>query len=87
MGQVETKFLEYLKRRLGEGCLSLSSDEICDGVLGENSEFRHRASFHHALRRLEIRNVINAINGPDGTRHYFIGDYPSIELRTSLGLT
>jgi hypothetical protein len=86
MGEVEAKFVEYLKRRLDEGRLTISDPELREGVLRENPEFRNRAAFRHAIQRLRVRGVFNAINAPDGTTHYFIGTYPTAEIRASLGL-
>ena len=87
MGEVEAKFLEYIKRRLNEGNLTVSADELRDGVLRENPEFRNREAFRRALQRLSVRNVINAVDAPDGTLHYFIGNYATAEIRASLGLS
>ena len=86
MGEVEASLLEYLRRRLNEGRQSVSADELREGVLREHPEFRHRAAFRHGLQRLSIRHVINAVDAPDGTCHYFIGPYPTPEIRASLGL-
>ena len=86
MGEIESILLEYLKRRLEEGRLSVSSDELTEGVLREHPEFRHRAAFLHGLQRLSVRHVINGIDAPDGTCHYFIGSCPTPEIRASLGL-
>ena len=52
----------------------------------EHPEFRYRPAYRHGLDRLERRNEINAINDLNGIRHYFIGPYPSAELRASLGV-
>jgi hypothetical protein len=86
MGEVEAKFVECLQRCLDAGQLSLSSDELHAGVLRDHPQFRNRAAFRHALQRLRVRHVINAISAPDGSSHYFIGSHASPELRASLGL-
>jgi hypothetical protein len=86
MGTVETEMLAYIKRCLESGRLSVPAAEIIDAVVpGEHPEWRFRPAYRYSLERLHRRLVINAIDAPDGTRHYFIGEYPSAELRASLG--
>jgi hypothetical protein len=87
MGTVESEMLAYLERCLAEGRHSVPAREIVDAVVpAEHPEWRHRPAYRHGLERLHRRLVINAVDAPDGTRHYFIGNYPSAELRASLGL-
>jgi hypothetical protein len=86
MGDIEAKLLEYLQRQLSQGHHSVSADELREGVLRENPEFRHRTGFRYGLQRLSVRHVINSVSAPDGSRHYFVGNYASPELRKSLGL-
>ena len=79
--------LAYIKRSLDAGRLSVPAPEILDAVVpAEHPEWRYRPAYRHGLERLHRRFVINAVDAPDGTRHYFIGAYPSAELRASLGL-
>lgn len=79
--------LGYIQRCLAEGRLSVSATEIVNAVVpAEHPEWRRRPAYRYGLDRLLTRNVINAVDAPDGTRHYFIGAYASAELRQSLGL-
>jgi hypothetical protein len=87
MGPVESEMLAYLKRRLQDGALSVSGEEIMAAVLPpDHLEFRSRPAYRHGLERLLRRQIINAVDASDGTRHYFIGTHASSELRASLGL-
>ena len=87
MGPVESDILAYIKQSLAAGRLSVPAAEILHAVVpAEHPEWRYRPAFRHGLERLLRRNVVNAVDAPDGTRHYFIGAYPSPELRASLGL-
>jgi len=87
MGPVESEMLAYVQRCLAEGRLSIPGKEIIDAVVPrDHPDWRHRPSYRHGLDRLHRRHALNAVVAPDGTRHYFIGAYPSAELRASLGL-
>lgn len=87
MGKVESDILAYIKRRLEAGALSVSEAEIMEAVVPpDNPEFRLRPAYRYGLDRLRRRRVINAIADPAGRLHYFIGDYPSVALRESLGI-
>lgn len=87
MGTVESEMLAFIEGRLAEGRLSVPAAEIIDAVVPpDHPDWRYRPAYRHGLERLHRRLVINAIDAPDGTRHYFIGNYPSAELRASLGL-
>jgi hypothetical protein len=87
MGPVETKMLDYIERRLKEGVLSVPEVEIINAVVPlDHPEFRERPAYRHGLERMLRRHVINAVDAPDGTTHYFIGTHASADLRASLGL-
>jgi hypothetical protein len=87
MNSVEADMLGYIKRCLDAGRLSVPAAEILDAVVPrEHPEWRYRPGYRHGLERLQRRRVINAVDASDGTRHYFIGNYPTPELRASLGL-
>jgi hypothetical protein len=87
MGKVESEMFAYIKRCLEAGRLSVPAREIVDAVVPpEQPEFRYRPAYRYGLERLHVRGVINAVDAPDGTRHYFIGPYASPELRASIGL-
>ena len=87
MGPVESEMLAYIERCLAAGRLSVPAREIVDAVVPpEHPDWRHRPAYRYGLDRLLTRHVVNAVDAPDGTRHYFIGAYPSAELRASLGL-
>jgi hypothetical protein len=87
MGKVESEILHYIERRLEEGVLSVTEAEIMDAIIpGDHPEFRLRPSYRYGLERLLRRNRINGIKDSAGITHYFIGNYPSNELRESLGL-
>lgn len=79
--------LAYLTKCLGEGRLAIPGEEIVNAVIPpEHPEWRRRPAYRYGLERFLRRNVVNAIDAPDGSRHYFIGNYPTPELRASLGL-
>jgi hypothetical protein len=87
MGPVESNMLAYIKRRLKEGELSVTGAEIMDAVIpSDHPEFRERPAYRYGLERLRRRHVINVIADQAGTLHYFIGAYPSVALRKSLGI-
>jgi hypothetical protein len=87
MGPVESNMLAYIKRRLEEGELSVTRAEIMDAVIpSDHPDFRERPAYRYGLERLLRRRVINAVSDRAGTLHYFIGAYPSVALRRSLGL-
>jgi hypothetical protein len=87
MGSIEAEMLAYIERCLAEGRLSVPATEIIDAVVpSDHPDWRHRPAYRHGLDRLHRRHVLNAVDAPDGTRHYFIGAYPSAELRATLGL-
>ncbi len=87
MGKVEAEMLAHIKSRLEAGTLSVSETEIMNAVIPQDHpEFRYRQAYKHGLERLHRRLVINAIDDATGTRHYYIGNYPSEALRKSLGL-
>lgn len=87
MGTVEAEMLAYIQRRLADGALSVTGAEVTEAVVPPgHPEFRYRPAYQRGLERLLRRNVINAVDAPDGSRHYFIGAFASPELRASLGL-
>jgi hypothetical protein len=78
--------LDYLKHRLEQGALCVSGAEILDAVAPpDRPELRERPAYRYGLDRLLRRHVINAIDDQNGVTHYFIGNYPSAELREFLG--
>jgi hypothetical protein len=86
MGEVESRMLAYLQRRLGAGAFAVPEREIMDALIpADHPEFRARPAYRHGLQRLRRRLLINAIVDHDGTTHYFIGTHPSPDLRRSLG--
>ena len=87
MGIIESSVLDYIKRRIEAGALSVSEAEIMDAVVpADHPEFRARPVYRYCLARLLRRRVINAVDARDGTRHFLIGKYPSVALRKSLGI-
>jgi len=87
MGDAESKMLAYIKLRHEEGALAVPAFEILGAIIpSDQPELRDRAAYRHGLERLRRRCVINAVADKAGTLHYFIGDYPSAELRESLGI-
>jgi hypothetical protein len=79
--------LSYIERRLAEGVLSVTAAEVMDAVVpAEHPEFRERPAYRYGLQRLHRRQILNAIDDRDGQTHYYIGNFPSKELRISLGL-
>jgi hypothetical protein len=85
MGPVETEMLTYIRRRHSEGALAVPASEVMGAVAAAHPEFRKKAAYQRGLERLHRRHVINAVDDASGATHYFIGDYPSAELRKSLG--
>ena len=82
MGKVESSILAYIRSRLTQGALSVSATEIMRAVVPpDHPEYQERPSYRFGLERLRRRKVINAVDALDGERHYFIGAYPSAELR------
>jgi hypothetical protein len=87
MNDVETAIVDFIKVRHEEGALSVSEADILDVIVPlDKAKLRFRPKYKYAFDRLRVRSVINAVHAPDGTMHYFIGPYPSAELRASLGL-
>jgi hypothetical protein len=87
MGPVEADMLAYIQRRLEQGALSVTEQEIMDAVVPhDHPEYRERPAYRYGLERLRRRHVINAVADQTGTLHYFIGNYPSAALFRSLGL-
>jgi hypothetical protein len=87
MASIESNMVAYIKRRLEEGELSVTAAEIMDAVIpADHPEYRERPAYRYGLERLRRRHVINAIADQSGALHYFIGAYPSVALRKSLGL-
>jgi hypothetical protein len=85
VGPVETKMVEYIKRRLGEGALSVSETEIMEAVIpADQPEFRLLPAYRYGLERLLRRRVINGVCDADGKSHFFIGNVASKELLQSL---
>ncbi|RIK84397.1 MAG: hypothetical protein DCC68_01585 [Planctomycetota bacterium] len=79
--------LAYIKHRHDAGALSVTADEILAAVIPpDQPKLRHKPAYRYGIQRLRVRSEINAVDAPDGTTHYFIGDYPSNDLRASLGL-
>jgi hypothetical protein len=87
MAEAESKMLAYIKLRHEEGALSVSEAQILGAIIPRNQpELRQHPAYRYGLERLYRRLVINAIADRVGTVHCLIGDYPSAELRESLGL-
>ena len=86
MGPVEAEMLAYIKLRHSEGALAVPATEIVGAVEAAHPEFRNMAAAKYGLELLHRRCAINAVDDPNGVRYYFIGDYPSAELRQSLGI-
>jgi hypothetical protein len=87
MGEVETRLLAYLQRRLAEGVFAVPEQAIMDAVIpADHSEFRSRPVSRHGLQRLRRRLLVNAIVDRGGSWRFFIGTHPSPDLRRSLGL-
>ena len=87
MGSVETAMLNYITQRLEQGALGVTESEIMAVIIPPNhQEYRLRPAYRYGLDRLRVRRVINAASGirENGKLHYFIGDYPSAELREFL---
>ena len=86
-GHVERAMLAFIQARHDSGALSVTKDEVFAAVVPPNHpEFRFRPAYRYGLDRLRVRQVVNAVDDPLGVTHYFIGDYPTKELRHSLGL-
>ncbi len=86
MNPVEAEMLAYIQLRHSEGALSVPKAEVLGAVVSSHPEFQRRAAYQHGLDRLERRCLINAVIDRHGARHYFIGNFPSAELRESLGI-
>jgi hypothetical protein len=87
MGDAESKMLAYIKLRLDEGALAVPASEILGAIIpADQPELRDRPAYRYGLDRLLRRHAINAVDDSASIRHYFIGDYPSAELRESLGI-
>lgn len=87
MNAIENKIVEYIKQKFEAGSLSVTASEILAAVVpAEHPEFQFKPSYNYALERLIRRNVINGVDTKDGVRHYFIGNFATSELLTSLGL-
>jgi hypothetical protein len=87
MGEAESKMLAYIQLRHEEGALSVTEAEIFGAIIpADQPELRHRSAYRYGIDRLLRRHVINAIDDKTGTTHYFIGNFPTAELRQSLGL-
>jgi hypothetical protein len=87
MGDAESKMLAYIKLRLEEGALAVPASEILGAIIpADQPALRERPAYRYGLERLLRRHVINAVDDRGGTRHYFIGSFPSAELRESLGI-
>jgi hypothetical protein len=87
MGEAESKMLAYIKLRHEEGALAVPASEILGAIIpADQPELRDRPAYRYGLDRLLRRHVVNAVDDRAGMPHYFIGDYPSAELRESLGI-
>jgi hypothetical protein len=87
MNEIESNIVAFIKQRHAEGALSVQAPEIMEAIVPrDRPTARYRTSYFYALDRLLRRLEINAVDAADGTRHFFIGDYPSPGLRESLGI-
>ncbi len=87
MNAIEKSIIDFLKHRHAAGILSATAAEIYSAIIPANQpKLRYKPAYKYALDRLRVRAELNAVEGPDGTCHYFIGNFPSKELRASLGL-
>ena len=88
MSDAESKMLAYIKLRHEEGALAVPASEILGAIIpADQPELRDPAAYRYGLERLLRRCVINAVEDKKGTLYYFIGPYPSRELRESLGIS
>ena len=79
--------LAFIQARLDAGALSVTQDQVFAAVVPPNHpEFRLRPAYRYGGSRLQVRRVINTVDDPAGVTHYFIGDYPTRELRRYIGL-
>jgi hypothetical protein len=86
MNAIEQGIVDYLKRRHAEGALSATAAELMAAVIpADQPELRFKPSYKYAIQRLRVRSELNACTAADGTTHYFIGAFPTPELRASLG--
>jgi hypothetical protein len=87
MSDAESKMLAYIKLRYDEGALAIPASEILGAIIpADQPALRDHAAYRYGLERLRRRRIINAVADKTGTLRYFIGDYPSAELRESLGV-
>jgi hypothetical protein len=85
VNNVESEMLAYIQRRMADGALSVTEQEVLDAVVPrEHPEYRQRPAYKYGLERLQRRRVINAVRDKRGNAHYFIGAYPSSELVASM---
>jgi len=86
-GKVEQAMLAFIKARLETGVLSVTEEQILAAIIPpDQPKLRFRPAYRYGLSRLRVRHVVNAVTDRAGVMRYFIGDYPSRELRESLGL-
>ena len=86
-GKVEKAMLAFIKARLEAGALSVTEEQILAAIIPpDQPKLRFRPAYRHGLGRLRVRHVLNAVDDRAGVTHYFLGDYPSKELRESLGV-
>ena len=87
MNAIEQGIVAYVQARHAEGELSVTAPEIMRAIIpSDRPRLGFKPGYKHALQRLGIRQVLNAIDESDGTPYYFIGNFPTKELRESLGL-
>ena len=85
MNVTEQAIIDYLKRRHAEGVLSATAEELLSAVVPVGQpELRFKPAYKFAIRKLRLRNELNAFDAADGTTHYLIGDFPTPELRALL---
>ena len=89
MGTVETKILDYVRRRHEQGVLGVTETEIMAAIIpADHPEYRLLPAYRYGIQRLRVRHRLNAASGvrEKGKLHYFIGDLPSEELRAFLSI-
>lgn len=87
MNAIEQSIINFLKERHAAGELSVTAAEIYSAIIpADQPKLRYKPAYKYAIERLSVRHELNAVVGPDGTYHYFIGNFASKELRASLGL-